>query len=76
MISNIKAIIIACTISIATAFSLASSAEYNARLAAAELVLKHHNDVQRQFSYERETMKEHVSKAIDRSLSRLPTESP
>lgn len=67
MIKDIKAIAIACTLSISSAFWIASVAEDNARLAAADLVLKHRNDVQKQFSLEREEMKEYVSKAIDRN---------
>ncbi|MGC3895182.1 hypothetical protein [Pseudomonas urmiensis] len=76
MIESVKIIAIACMISIVCAFGMSTVAESNARVAAAELVLKHHNDVQQQFFYEREAMKEYVGKAIDRSLSRPPTESP
>lgn len=67
MISNIKAIIIACSISIISAYCLASSAEYSARLATADLVLKQNNSMQQQFYDERESMKEYVSKLIDRN---------
>jgi len=72
VISSIKWIIIACTISIACAFCLASAVENNARLAAADLVLQHRNDVVRQFADEREAMKEYVGKAVDRRASHLP----
>jgi phosphoribosylcarboxyaminoimidazole (NCAIR) mutase len=73
MISNFNALLIACTISITSAFCLASSAEYNARLAAADLVLKQNNTMQQQFYNERESMKEYVSKLIDRNKRSLST---
>ena len=73
MISNIKAIIIACSISIISAYYLASSAESNSRLAAANLVLKQNNSMQQQFYGERESMKEYVSKLIDRNKRALNT---
>ncbi|WP_085691002.1 MULTISPECIES: hypothetical protein [unclassified Pseudomonas] len=67
MIKDIKAIAIACTISICSALWFASAAENDARLAAAHLVLEHRNDVQVQFSHEREAMKGYISKAMDRN---------
>lgn len=68
MIKELKTIAIVCLIWLVCALGLASTVENNARLAAAELVLKHRNDVVQQFSYEREAMKEYVAKAIDRKI--------
>ena len=48
----------------------ANVAESNARLAAAEMVLQHRNDVQRQFAYERNDMKSYVDRAVEREVSK------
>ncbi|CAG8865291.1 hypothetical protein PS627_01201 [Pseudomonas fluorescens] len=76
MIGNIKAIAIACTISIASAFCFASSAEYDAKLAAVDLVLKQSNEMRQQFYDERESMKEYMFKLLQREASRRSAEIP
>lgn len=84
MNSVIKAVVIACCLQMiatlgmsAYIYNLSSHeakffsdmAENNAKLAAAELVLVHRNDVQRQFSEEREHMKLYVDQTVDRKVS-------
>lgn len=83
MNSVIKAVAIACTLEILATVGLfayvyersnhearffAAVAESNARMAAAELVLHHRNDVQQQFADERESMKMYVDRAIERKI--------
>ena len=84
MNSVIKAVVIACTLEILATVGLfayvyersnhearffAAVAESNARMAAAELVLYHRNDVQQQFADEREQMKLYVDKTVEREVS-------
>ena len=53
------------------AMSYATVAESNARVTAAEMVLQHRNDVQRQFEYERIEMKSYVDNAVQREVIQI-----
>lgn len=80
MKSVIRAVVIACSLEIIATVGLfsyvyersnheakffAAVAESNARMAAAELVLHHRNEVQQQFADEREQMKLYVDKTVE-----------
>lgn len=83
MKSVIQAVVIACTLEILATVGLfayiyersnhearffAAVAENNARMAAAELVLHHRNEVQQQFADERESMKSYVDRTFERAV--------
>ncbi|ANJ57434.1 hypothetical protein PMA3_20635 [Pseudomonas silesiensis] len=83
MNSVIQAVVIACTLEILATVGLfayiyersnhearffAAVAESNARMAAAELVLHHRNEVQQQFADERESMKSYVDRTVERAV--------
>lgn len=76
MISLMRAIVIAYIISIATSMGVVYTAEHNARLVAAELLLQHRNDAQEQFYEEREAMSENITRAINRKVGRAALERP
>lgn len=88
MKSVIYAVVIACTLEIVATLGMsayiyertnhearffAAVAENNARMAAAELVLKHRNDVQQQFSDEREQMKLYVDRTVENKIHQSHT---
>ncbi len=54
-----------------TALQYARLAELSANSHAAALVLEHRNDVQKQFSVEREDMKQYVNDTVSRRITQL-----
>jgi len=80
----VKAVVIACTLEIVATLGMsvyiydrsnheakffAAVAENNARLAAAELVLSHRNDVLVQFALERQSMESYVDRTVERKIT-------
>lgn len=56
-----------------TALQYSRMAELSANAYAAELVFNHRNDVQKQFSFEREDMKQYVEATVSRRINQLQT---
>lgn len=69
----VQALVVCTTIQIIAMFGMGAliydrSTEH-AKYFAAELVLQHRNEVQQQFSTERESLKQYVDRAIERAAS-------